>query len=145
MLLGGFYQTGSDFCRFLFVLQMHRPIGKMERCQIVPAFREVSGLWTQNDGTVATAFIFDILHTKPAQGAAPAAFGIGFIFGQQLLIDLQRLAEFPGAPEIIAAVVGGGVLLIGILWQRHHCPAACAGAQVVFRERRNISAAVFAF
>ena len=54
---------------------------------------------------MVNAVLLVILYAKPAQGTAPAAFGIGFVLGQKLLVNGQGLVKLPRSAKIIARVI----------------------------------------
>ena len=137
-------QNLGDFLRLFLIFLPLCPLRQGDGSQIVRAFQKFPGLRPQYHRAVDTRLLH-ILDTEPAQGAAPAAFGIGLILGQELLINGQSLVKFPGSAQIISAVVGGGLLLAGASGKGHHRTAAGAGPQAALRKGGDIAAAVFAF
>ena len=59
---------------------------------------------------MVNAVLLVILYAKPAQGTAPAAFGIGFILGQKLLVNGQGLVKLPRSAKIIARIIGSVII-----------------------------------
>ena len=137
-------QTGGDSGRLLFILQLDSAAGVCQSGQIFPGFQKAAALRPGHRGQVfSTGFVQIISNAEPAQGAAPVAFPVGLVLPEQLLIHGESLVKFACSAQIVAAVVGGGVL--GVHGQGHDAAAAAAGAQSVVRKGGYASAAVFAF
>ena len=137
-------QTGGDSGRLLFILQLDSAAGVCQSGQIFPGFQKAAALRPGHHRQIFSAgFVQVIPHAEPAQGTAPVAFPVGIVLPEHFLIHGKGLVKFARSAQIVAAVVGGGVL--GVHGQGHNAAAAAAGAQGVVREGGYAPAAVFAF
>ena len=149
LVLGGGEDAPLDLGNLLsvlLVLPSRDAVRMLQGCQVVHVLQEAVEAGPVAGGEVLQGVrVLHILDAEPAQGAAPVGLGVSFVLLYDLFIDGQRLVEFPGPSELIAAVEPVGPLLVVHLGEGHDAAAGIAGPKGTVRGKLNVASAHLAF